>query len=144
MTQFVKKFKTEMKILHFRFPHVMRFASVVPVKIGERVLLPSGVTVCLSEENSFGAYPIRRDALCGKLLIRSRKEGDTVTFFGKTHKVKRIISDKKLSAAKKAKLFFLTNDDEIVYTNIPATADKAFARRGDDVVYITVKENDHE
>lgn len=116
----------------------------LPIKIGESILLPNGVTVCLLEESSSGAYPIRRDALCGKLLIRSRKEGDTVTFFGKTHKVKRIISDKKLSAAKKAKLFFLTVDDEIVYTNIPATADKAFARRGDDVVYITVKENDNE
>ena len=111
------------------------------IALGKSVTLPCGVTVTLSDEKQDGAYPLKKSALCGKLSLRSRREGDVVTVFGKTHKIKRMISDKKLSAKEKAKLFFLTCDGEIIYSNIPATADKAFCRRGDTCIYITVKED---
>lgn len=110
------------------------------IGIGDGVTLPCGTVVTLSKEKTDGAYPLKESALCGKLAIRSRKDGDTVTVFGKTHKIKRMISDKKLSAKEKSKLFFLTCDGEIIYSNIPAVADKAFCRRGDTCIYITVKE----
>lgn len=112
----------------------------LPIEIGKETVLPSGMTVLLSRDRADGAYPLRADALCGKLTVRSRHDGDTVTVFGKTHKIKRMISDKKLCAKEKAKLFFLCADGEIIYSNIPATADKAFARRGDDCIFITAKD----
>ncbi len=114
----------------------------VPVKIGEKTVLPCGISVLISTERTEGAFALRENALCGALTLRSRKDGDTITFFKKTHKIKRIISDKKLSAKEKAKLFFLCNDGEIIYSNIPVTADKAYARCGDKLVFITAKDED--
>ena len=112
------------------------------IKIGESVTLPCGISVRLSEEYTDGAYPVKASALGKKLTIRSRKDGDTVVFFKKTHKIKRIISDKKLSAYEKSRLFFLCSDGEIIYSNIPAVADKAFYRKGDaDCIFITVKDS---
>lgn len=128
----------------------MRFAKelcssptfCIPIKIGESVTLPSGITLTLSREKADGAYPIKASALGGALTVCSRTNGDTVTVFGKTHKIKRMIADKKLSASEKADLFFLKNDGTTVYSNLPATADFAFARKGDDTIYIiTTKEN---
>lgn len=116
----------------------------IPIEIGKSVTLPIGLTVLLSFDKQDGAYPLRAEALCSNLVIRSRRDGDTITFFKKTHKIKRIISDKKLSAAQKAKLFFLSADGEIIYSNIPAVADKAFCRCGDTCIYITVKEQKNE
>lgn len=111
------------------------------IKVGESVTLPSGLTVFLSLEKSDGAYPLKASALGEKLTLRSRRDGDTVTVFKKTHKIKRIISDKKLSAMEKAKLFFLCSGEEIIYSNIPVTADKAFVRKGEnDCIFITVKD----
>ncbi len=113
----------------------------IDISIGESVMLPTGQTVTLSRENSDEAYPLKASALCGALTLRSRRDGDTVKFFNKTHKIKRIISDKKLSANEKAKLFFLCSDGEIIYSNIPVTHDCAFVRKGDtDCVFITVKD----
>ena len=112
------------------------------IKIGESVSLPCGISVKLSKEFTDGAYPIKASALGENLTIRSRKEGDTIVFFKKTHKIKRIISDKKLSAYKKSRLFFICSDGEIIYSSIPAVADKAFFRKGDtDCIYITVKDS---
>lgn len=112
----------------------------LPISIGETVYLPCGIAVSLSSEKTEGAYPLRADALPKKMIVRSRKDGDKITFFKTTHKIKRIISDKKLSASEKAKLFFLCDGKEIIYSNIPVCADKAFAHKGDNIVYITVKE----
>lgn len=113
----------------------------LPIAIGETVTLPSGIALTLSEEPTAGAVPLCRDALCGALTVRSRQPGDTITVFGKTHKIKRMITDKKCSGAQKAKLFFLCADGEIVYTNLPATADRAFCRTGGrPCIFITIKE----
>lgn len=114
-----------------------------PTALENSVTLDCGITVTLTKERCEGAYPLKKSALCGELAIRSRREGDTVKFFGKTHKIKRIISDKKLSPKEKSKLFFLTNDGEIIYSNLGVTADSAFVRRGEtDCIFITVKDID--
>ncbi|MBQ4151141.1 MAG: tRNA lysidine(34) synthetase TilS [Clostridia bacterium] len=110
------------------------------INVGESVLLPCKITVSLSKEKSEGAYPLKESAFGKRITVRSRKDGDMVVYFNKTHKIKRIISDKKLSVAEKNKLFFLCSDGEIIYSNLPVTADKAFARRGDECIYIAVKE----
>ncbi len=113
----------------------------LPIRIGETVTLPSGMRLTLSEVPQPGAIPLRRDALCGALTVRSRQAGDTITVFGKTHKIKRMIADKKCSEAQKAKLFFLCASDTILYTNLPATADHAFYRTGDGpCIFIIIKE----
>lgn len=116
-------------------------AFCLPVKIGDTVSLPTGISLTLSSEPTKDAVPLRRDALYGELTVRSRRAGDTVTVFGKTHKIKRMIADKKCTEAQKAKLFFLCADGEIVYTNLPATADRAFCRASDGpCIFITIKE----
>ena len=109
--------------------------------IGESVMLQSGISVSLSEEKSDGAIPLKKEALCGILRLRSRRDGDTIRQKGKTHKIKRMISDKKLSACEKEKLFFLTSDGAIVFTNIPAISDTAFTKGGENCVYLTIKES---
>ena len=113
----------------------------LPIRIGETIPLPIGMSLTLSDEPTAGAVPLRRDAFCGELTVRSRRAGDTITVFGKTHKIKRMIADKKCTEAQKAKLFFLCADDTILYTNLPATADCAFCRAGDGpCIFITIKE----
>lgn len=113
----------------------------LPIRIGETVTLPFGMSLTLSDAPTADAVPLRRDALCGELTVRSRHAGDTITVFGKTHKIKRMIADKKYTEAQKAKLFFLCADDTILYTNLPATADRAFCRAGDGpCIFITIKE----
>ena len=126
-----------------RFVHTLPKSEdfCLPIEIGKETLLPNGLKVLLSETPTESGIPLRKDALTGALTVRSRKAGDTITVFGKTHKIKRMIADKKCSAAQKAKLFFLCADGNILYTNLPATADAAFCRRGDGpCIYITIKE----
>ena len=111
----------------------------LPIVIGTPVALPCGITVLLSEQPD--GTPLLAEALSGKLTVRSRREGDTLRQFGKTHKIKRMIADKKLSAQEKAKLFFLVANGEILYTNLPATADRAFPRTdGGPCIYIKIEE----
>ena len=113
----------------------------LPILIGEPVTLPSGIVLTLSREPTAGATALRADALCGALTVRSRRAGDVITVFGKTHKIKRMIADKKCTEAQKANLFFLCAKDKILYTNLPATADCAFCRAGDGpCIFITIKE----
>lgn len=111
----------------------------LPIVIGTPVTLPCGITVLLSEQAD--GTPLLAEALSGTLTVRSRREGDTLRQFGKTHKIKRMIADKKLSATEKAKLFFLVADGEILYTNLPATADRAFPHAdGGPCIYIKIEE----
>lgn len=113
----------------------------IEVHLGMETALPNGITVLLSEKPTADAIPLRHDALCGKLALRSRREGDTIKQFGKTHKIKRMIADQKLSAAEKSKLFFLTADEKILYTNLPAVADDAFCKTDDGhCIFIITKE----
>jgi tRNA(Ile)-lysidine synthetase-like protein len=126
-----------------RFVHTLPAQEnfCLPIAIGSPTALPCGITLLLTKEPQPGAVTLRADALCGNLSVRSRRDGDAITVFGKTHKIKRMISDRKLSAAQKAKLFFLCCGDEILYTNLPATADRAFCRPEDGIcIFITAKE----
>ncbi|MBR5539029.1 MAG: tRNA lysidine(34) synthetase TilS [Clostridia bacterium] len=127
---------------------ILRFAKKesasifsLPIKIGEKTVLPTKTEVLLSKEKLCGSVPLKADALCGNLVLRSRKDGDTIRQKGKTHKIKRMISDKKLCQSEKDGLFFLTCDDEIIYTNLPAIADKAFTKGGENCIYLLTKEN---
>jgi len=116
-------------------------AFALPIEIGIPTALPNGITVLLSETKSIGAVPLRAEALRGTLTVRSREDGDTMQKFGKTHKLRRMIADQKLSAAEKAKLFFLCADGDIVYTNLPAVSDNAFCKADDGhCIFITTKE----
>ena len=113
----------------------------IAVEINKEILLPCGITVTLSDRASDGAIPLLADALGENTVIRSRKEGDCIRVFGKTHKIKRMISDKKLDSEQKAKLFFIESDGEIIYSNLPAISDKAFAKgHGGDRIFISTKE----
>ncbi len=113
----------------------------IETEVGKEIALPNGISVTLSKEWCEGAVPLRAEALCGRLMLRSRKNGDCIRLFGKNHKIKRMISDKKLGREEKARLFFLTCDDEIIYTNLPAVADKAFTKKGgENSIFISVKE----
>ncbi len=125
-----------------RFGDAVAFPEFdIALEIEKEVMLPSGITLLLSKNRSDGAVPILAEALSGKLSVRSRREGDSIKMLGKTHKIKRIISDKKLNSFEKSRLFFLTADGEIIYSNLPAVSDKAFTKKdGENCIYISTKE----
>ncbi len=76
------------------------------------------------------------------ITVRSRADGDTIVYFGKTHKVKRVIADAKLTPAAKARLFCLAAGDTVLYIRALATADAAFRRHGDALhLYIKSEES---
>ena len=83
------------------------------------------------------------DAFAGETaLVRSRRDGDTIRYFGITHKAKRVIADAKLTPPEKARLFFLAAGDTVLYIRALATADAAFYRGGDAMrLYIKSEEN---
>lgn len=58
---------------------------------------------------------LRFDKIIGALKIRSRQAGDTFTCGGMTRRVKKLLTDKKLTAAEKARLPILCDDGGIVW-----------------------------
>ena len=58
---------------------------------------------------------LRFDKISGVLRVRSRRKGDVFRYGGMTHKVKRLLSDKKLTAAEKERLPILEDDCGIVW-----------------------------
>ena len=57
----------------------------------------------------------RFDKIIGTLKIRNRREGDTFTYGGMKRRVKKLLTDKKLTAAEKACLPILCDDGGIVW-----------------------------
>lgn len=55
------------------------------------------------------------DKIIGILKIRNRHEGDTIRFGGMTRKVKKLLTDRKLTAEEKASLPILCDDCGIVW-----------------------------
>lgn len=113
----------------------------VNIELEKEIRLPSGITVLLTKEKCDGAIPLRAEAFGESTVVRSRYDGDTIKMFGKTHKIKRMISDKKLNSYEKSRLFFITSDEEIIYSNLPAVSDNAFTKGGENCVYLLIKES---
>lgn len=113
------------------------------------VTLPWGETLLLTRcdvPEGFPSVPaavFAADAFAGETaLVRSRRDGDTIRYFGITHKAKRVIADAKLTPPEKARLFFLAAGDTVLYIRALATADAAFYRGGDAMrLYIKSEEN---
>lgn len=108
-----------------------------PLTIGVPLDLPSGECLLVTTEAQPDGFPkeplavLDADAFCnGNCFVRSRKVGDTIVYFKKTHKVKRVIADAKLDAEQKARLFFLTSGDTVLYIRATATADAAYFSGG--------------
>ena len=113
-------------------------AFCFPLTIGVPIDLPSGECLLVTTEAEPKDFPqkplavLDAGAFRGKpCFVRSRKEGDTIVYFKKTHKVKRVIADAKLDAGQKAKLFFLSAGDTVLYIRATATADSAYFRGGE-------------
>ncbi len=113
-------------------------AFSLPITLGEPINLPSGECLLVTSEEQPPGFPtqplalLNAAALDGKtLLVRSRKAGDAILYFKKTHKVKRVIADAKLDAREKARLFFLCAGNTVLYIRALATADAAYFRGGD-------------
>ncbi len=102
----------------------------VPVRLENGVLLL--VTAQPNPAGFEGAHRarIRPEFAARPLTVRSRRAGDRIVSLGTRHKVKRIISDKKLTAAEKESLFFLCDGEKLLYISGLATADEAFCPEG--------------
>ena len=111
--------------------------------------LPWGETLLLTRGDVPEGFPsvpaavFAADAFAGETaLVRSRRDGDTIRYFGITHKAKRVIADAKLTPPEKARLFFLAAGDTVLYIRALSTADAAFYRGGDAMrLYIKSEEN---
>lgn len=114
----------------------------LPLEWDLPVTLPDGrqLLLCSTPPKACGGniFPIAAAALCGRLTVTSRREGDTVTALGKTHKVKRMIADKKPTADEKKRLFFLRADGEVIFSDLPLYADRSFPRPGMQTAYICI------
>ena len=58
---------------------------------------------------------LRFDKISGVLRIRTKKDGDAYRYGGMTHRVKRMFSDRKLTADEKKRLPVLEDDCGIVW-----------------------------
>lgn len=131
-------------------PNGTAFSSFsLSLPIGVPITLPFGETLLLTRETApcgFSAEPAAIFAAeaftAGAITVRSRQAGDTIVFFGKTHKVKRVLADAKCTEEEKARLFFLTSGDTVLYIRAHAIADAAFYRGGDALrLYIQSEES---
>lgn len=121
----------------------------LPLTPDAAVKLPFGDVLLLTRGAPPDGYPAQPAAVFAAaafgdapIVVRSRNEGDTIRYFGRTHKVKRVIADAKLDPCEKARLFFLTAGDTVLYIRALATADAAFYRGGDAMrLYIKSEES---
>ena len=120
----------------------------LPLRPDVPVTLPWGETLLLTRGEMPEGFPgvpaavFAAAAFDGDIVVRSRRDGDTIRYFGITHKAKRVIADAKLTPPEKARLFFLAAGDTVLYIRALATADAAFYRGGDAMrLYIKSEEN---
>ena len=120
----------------------------LPLRPDVPVTLPWGETLLLTRGEMPEGFPgvpaavFAAAAFDGDIVVRSRRDGDTIRYFGITHKAKRVIADAKLTPPEKVRLFFLAAGDTVLYIRALATADAAFYRGGDAMrLYIKSEEN---
>ena len=98
--------------------------------------LENGVLLLVTKQQNPAGFEgahrarIRPEFAARPLTVRSRRAGDRIVSLGARHKVKRVISDKKLTAAEKENLFFLCDGEKLLYISGLATADEAFCPEG--------------
>lgn len=120
----------------------------LPLRPNVPVTLPWGETLLLTRGEMPEGFPgvpaavFAAAAFDGDIVVRSRRDGDTIRYFGITHKAKRVIADAKLTPPEKVRLFFLVAGDTVLYIRALATADAAFYRGGDAMrLYIKSEES---
>ena len=120
----------------------------LPLRPNVPVTLPWGETLLLTRGEMPEGFPgvpaavFAAAAFDGGIVVRSRRDGDTIHYFGITHKAKRVIADAKLTPPEKVRLFFLAAGDTVLYIRALATADAAFYRGGDAMrLYIKSEES---
>ncbi len=120
----------------------------LPLRPNVPVTLPWGETLLLTRGEMPEGFPdvpaavFAAAAFDGDIVVRSRRDGDTIRYFGITHKAKRVIADAKLTPPEKVRLFFLAAGDTVLYIRALATADAAFYRGGDAMrLYIKSEES---
>lgn len=130
-------------VLHFEAPERPKAAFSHPVILGQPRLLENGVLLLVTKAQNPAGFEkahrtrIRAEFAARPLTVRSRLAGDRIVSFGTRHKVKRMICDKKLTAAEKERLFFLCDGEQLLYIRGLATADAAFCPDGEkDALYV--------
>ena len=121
----------------------------LPLAPDTPVTLPFGDMLLLTRGAAPDGFPQKPAAVFAAeafdgvdIVVRSRRDGDTIHYFGKAHKAKRVIADAKLSPTAKSRLFFLAAGDTVLYIRALATADAAFYRVGDAMrLYIKSEDN---
>ncbi|MCJ8328453.1 MAG: tRNA lysidine(34) synthetase TilS [Lentisphaeria bacterium] len=85
-----------------------------------------GMTLYLSDTKDGEQFDA--DKLAGQLTVRSRKEGDSMIPFSKTHekKIKKILSDSALLKSEKKHLAYICNNDTLIW--VPHLKRAEFAR----------------
>lgn len=80
---------------------------------------------------------LRCDKINGRLVIRSRRDGDVYRFGGMTRKVKKLLSERKIPQSKRCRLPVICCGDDIVWIPGFPVADGYEAKDGDglDIIY---------
>lgn len=119
-------------------PKIKNEAFDLELRVDTPLSLPCGTELLLSEDpaprgyEDFARVRLAKDALTPPLFVRSRRAGDTLRQFGKTHKLKRLIGDAGLAADEKSKLFLVTAQGDILYVRGIATSDAAFCGKAEE------------
>lgn len=113
-------------------PKIETVGFELPLTEDRPVELPCGTALLLTTDPSPRGYEdftrvrLAKAACIEPLAVRSRRAGDVLRRFNKTHKLKRLIGDAKCAADEKAKLFLLTSGGRTLYLRGIAIADEAF------------------
>lgn len=88
---------------------------------------------CENKRGSLVAY-LAKDAVCGDLYLRVRKEGDRYVAGGMTRNIKKMLCDAKISLGTRAALPILCDDQGILYVPYLYVADRV-QPQSDEICY---------
>ena len=113
------------------------------IKKGKNELLGFGTDLFLAEEKqektSLNVYKIsiqvnlRSAIINGRLILRPRRDGDTVFYGGMTHKLKKLYNDRKIPRALRSLIPVLCDDKGIVWVPGFGVRDDGVGAEGEDL-----------
>jgi len=130
-------------------PAAESFAPVYPSDGDSVIFLRSGLkmscksTICGGKINkSFTSFLFKYTEICGKMTVRSRREGDTIRFFGQTStkSLKKLFIERRIPARKRAFIPIIADDEGVLAVYGLGMGSRAIPEVGDFSVKVSFEE----